>query len=197
MFKLYDREMIHTALFKRVNRKTLTVKRGFTLIELLIVIAVIGILATAVLSAIDPVEQIKKGRDSTRKSDSAEFLNGVERYFTTFEEYPWDADSCTGATCATPSQVALDTMTGSTNPIGELLDKNELKPEFENRSYLDDLFVTEDGDELVHVCYRPESQTFLAQAEDQGTQRDGTTGCDPALPDGSQAANACYVCLPQ
>jgi prepilin-type N-terminal cleavage/methylation domain-containing protein len=38
--------------------------RGFTLVELLIVIAVIGILAIAVLAALDPIEQLKKSRDT-------------------------------------------------------------------------------------------------------------------------------------
>lgn len=178
-------------------RKITAKIRGFTLIELLIVIAVISILTTAFLSALDPIEQIKKGRDATRKSDSAEFLGAIERYFATFYGYPWDADDCTGATCVTPNQAAMDTLVGATNPMGELLDKNELKPEFQNRTYLEDLYVTEDANSLVHVCYRPESKTFLAQAEDQDTRRDGTFGCDPTLPDDSQDANACHVCLPQ
>ena len=34
-------------------------RKGFTLIELLIVISILGILAVAVLSAINPVEQLK------------------------------------------------------------------------------------------------------------------------------------------
>ncbi|PIU02330.1 hypothetical protein COT66_00800, partial [Candidatus Shapirobacteria bacterium CG09_land_8_20_14_0_10_49_15] len=32
-------------------------KKGFTLVEMLIVIAIIGVLAVAVLSAINPIEQ--------------------------------------------------------------------------------------------------------------------------------------------
>src|SRR3989344_261652 len=57
--------------------------QGFTLIELIIVIAILGILAVAVLSAINPLEQIRKANDARRKSNAAEFLNGLERYLAT------------------------------------------------------------------------------------------------------------------
>ena len=63
--------------------------KGFTLIELLIVVVIIGILSVAVLSAINPIEQINKATDQGKKSDAAELLNALERYFTTFQAYPW------------------------------------------------------------------------------------------------------------
>lgn len=47
-------------------------KKGFTLIELLVVIAVLGVLATVVIVAINPFEQLAKGRDSGRLSTTAQ-----------------------------------------------------------------------------------------------------------------------------
>ncbi len=44
-------------------------RKGFTLIELLVVVAILGILMVAVVLAINPVDMMKKGRDSTRLSD--------------------------------------------------------------------------------------------------------------------------------
>ena len=61
---------------------------GFTMIELLVVIAVLGILAAAVLSAINPIEQINKGRDTGHRSDAEQLLSAVDRYFALHELYP-------------------------------------------------------------------------------------------------------------
>ncbi|NIT03538.1 prepilin-type N-terminal cleavage/methylation domain-containing protein, partial [Candidatus Saccharibacteria bacterium] len=53
--------------------------RGFTMIELLIVIAVIGILAIAVLAAINPIEQINRGRDTGSRSDAEQLIGAIDR----------------------------------------------------------------------------------------------------------------------
>ena len=67
-------------------------KKGFTLIELLIVIAVIGILASAVLIGLGPVQ--KRGRDARRVSDLRQTQNALELYNTKYTQYPdatdWD-----------------------------------------------------------------------------------------------------------
>ncbi|MBI2034141.1 MAG: type II secretion system protein [Candidatus Levybacteria bacterium] len=64
---------------KLSNKKSL---QGFTLIELLIVIAVLGVLAAVVLVAINPLEQLARGRDAGRKSTLGQLANAVQAYYT-------------------------------------------------------------------------------------------------------------------
>lgn len=59
--------------------------KGFTLVELLIVIAVLGILAAVVLVAIDPLEQLARGRDAGRKTAIGQLGHALQAYFTARE----------------------------------------------------------------------------------------------------------------
>jgi len=153
-------------------------KKGFTLIELLIVIVILGILAVAILSAINPIEQIRKANDAGKRSDSAELLNAYERYYTTFQAYPW------GATVPTDPVLANADGAG----VAELVTKNEVKPEFANRSNLGSLYVSEGASSLVHVCFVPESETSKAVAA-------FTSDCDGTLGTVGEAGNC--ICLPE
>lgn len=177
--------------------------KGFTLIELLIVIVIIGILAVAVLSAINPIEQINKATDQGKKSDSAELINALERYFTTFQEYPWDrVASGTGPASGT-SVYAGNTgvaqpwigVASGTSDSASLVGTNELKPEFPRRKSLDDLklFVYLPSgsvgaeNQLVRVCFAPVSKNFqlLTQYTADGTYV------------GEGGAGAALTCVPE
>ncbi len=59
---------------------------GFTIIELLIVIAIIGILATLVLTNFQGAQA--KGRDTTRKSDINSVYQKLEEYYNENGSYP-------------------------------------------------------------------------------------------------------------
>lgn len=61
--------------------KKVSGEKGFTLIELLIVIAVLGVLAAVVLVAINPLEQLARGRDAGRKSTLGQLSNSMQAYF--------------------------------------------------------------------------------------------------------------------
>lgn len=61
---------------------------GFTLIELLVVIAVVGVLAGAIISIINPTAQLARARDVQRKTDIKEIKQAVEEYFIIIGSYP-------------------------------------------------------------------------------------------------------------
>lgn len=179
-------------------------RKGFTLIELLIVIAILGILAVSVLSAINPVEQMKKARDTGRKSDAAELLNAHERYFTTFGCYPW-ANSATGcgalalgsAVIAAPATFTAGY--GVANFNGDLITKEELKAQFSSRSTIakSELYVTESAIGQVSICFVPESKSARAGGlgpNQNNTNTGAATGCAGAY---SKTDATCSVCVPQ
>lgn len=67
--------------------------RGFTLVELLVVIAVLGILAAVVLVAIDPLEQVARGRDAGRISTVAQLGRSMQAYNTATQKFPTASSS--------------------------------------------------------------------------------------------------------
>lgn len=87
--------------------------KGFTLIELLIVIAILGILTTAVLVAINPLEQFARGRDSGRKNTVNQLGHAVQAYYTAQNAaYP-----AVGATWMTTLQTSQDIKTIPDNSV--------------------------------------------------------------------------------
>lgn len=62
--------------------------KGFTLVELLIVVAVIGILATVLIVAVNPAKQLQKSRDTTRKSALKTLQSALEQYYADNGTYP-------------------------------------------------------------------------------------------------------------
>ncbi|KKR86839.1 MAG: hypothetical protein UU34_C0009G0007 [Candidatus Curtissbacteria bacterium GW2011_GWA1_41_11] len=66
---------------------------GFTLIELLIVIAILGILAAAVIVAINPGKRAAQARDAKRKQDINAIANALIGNYAIVGYYPW-ANTC-------------------------------------------------------------------------------------------------------
>jgi prepilin-type N-terminal cleavage/methylation domain-containing protein len=70
-------------MLNQLRRKT---EAGFTIIELLIVIAIIGILATLVLTNFQGAQA--KGRDTVRKNDINSVYQKLEEYYNENGNYP-------------------------------------------------------------------------------------------------------------
>lgn len=149
--------------------------KGFTMIELLVVIAVIGVLAVAVLSSINPLEQINKGRDTRVRSDAAELLNAIDRYFATQERFPWNQARTGGtndftAVATIDEDVMYDDQAASDwDWVFNLSDVSEVKDQFSQRVAANNdgmVLAKEDGGamEPVHVCFQPSSNQFRLEA---------------------------------
>lgn len=142
---------------------------GFTMIELLVVISVIGILAVAVLSSINPIEQINKGRDTRTRSDAAQLINAVDRYFAIHESYPWnDSNATNGYTGVGVYEDAFSYEPGGTiGWIQILADTAEVKDGFVNRLVNDDslyMFKEDDSNATLYICFKPTSNAFKQEA---------------------------------
>lgn len=177
----------------KITRLLTLAKRqaGFTMIELLIVISILGILAVAVLSAINPIEQINRGRDTGTRSDSEQFLSAIDRYYASQGYYPWQI----GATDDTPVDtltqiIALDSLVDSTpcNVLDKLSDgnggscagSNELKRSFVTRiidSGYNYLSIYNNGETgaSTYICFVPQSDDFRTKAVERCGDATGTS----------------------
>ena len=168
-----------------------TVRKAFTLIELLIVIAVLGILAVAVLSAINPVEQINRSRDTGKRSDAEQLLSAIDRFYASAGYYPWQSGSTdssdftvlTKVTAEEPVKVAgctlLDMLSSGVEGLEGCVGTEELKNSFNSRiTALDNqnlpkerpLYLYYDStapSASTYVCFVPQSGAFKREADDR------------------------------
>ncbi len=165
--------------------------KGFTMIELLIVIAVLGILAVAVLSAINPIEQINRSRDTGTRSDAEQLIGAIDRYYATNGYYPWQTGATDTDNTGTAWQAVSDSWVAPADDTVVLTElssegRAEIKESFVTRitgSDYNSLFVYNGGDQgdSTYVCFAPQSANFTTEAADR---------CDAALP-GDYPASAC------
>ena len=88
--------------------------KGFTLIELLVVVAIIGILATVVLSSLSSARE--RARDAKRLADVKTIQNALEMYHLDNGRYP--TPSWAGS--HTDSWADLEDILGTTLPVDPL-----------------------------------------------------------------------------
>ncbi|HBB64683.1 MAG: hypothetical protein UR32_C0001G0041 [candidate division WS6 bacterium GW2011_GWE2_33_157] len=81
---------------------------GFSLIEILVVVALIIILTTITIVAINPAKNFRDTRNAQRSADVLQILNAVTQY--TSEEGHTISDLGAIADCATPTPVVTGTV---------------------------------------------------------------------------------------
>ena len=166
--------------------KHISRKQGFTLIELLIVIGILGILAAGLLAAIDPLEQLKRGRDTQKRNVAVEVDNAFLRFYSIQGSMPW-------GTVAYATTLAGAIADGS---IASLTSSGELKSTFTSAvaNYDDQMWVLgEANGESLYVCLRPESKSIRM---DPATIYTNVTQAPPGTGVGCPGITAlCYFCV--
>ena len=182
---------------------------GFTLVELLIVITILGILATAVLSAINPLEQLRKGRDVSRKADAATLLSAQDRFQATFGCYPWYWDDvnklCTSSASVdlttAPVAVTTTSFTTATQANYQLEAKEEIKSQFKTRNSVknSEIYMFEDSTNgQLSVCFTPESKNARESGLGPVVNKENTTDANTDCTGSYVVTDAdCAVCVPQ
>lgn len=196
--------------------------KGFTLVELLIVIGLLGAIALIVISAINPIEQSNRARDTRFKADGGQLISAVDRYFAAKSEFPWMTSGVSG-TYTTDS--AFGFMTASSEDVGicgancntdgTLLTSDELKTEFRNRDFIKKgatgtadqkimIGKATGASSSVYACFIPLAKSTREKAvADQKVYtintstgaRTQTSSCDATT--ANWVTNLCYVCIPE
>ena len=103
-------------------QKHLKNQKGFTLIELLVVIGILGVLATALVTTIDPFEQLRKAQDANVKNALVEYVNANLRYYTTHNNLPWGVTAASGNVCPGDATAGFTLVGTDNNLSNEVVD---------------------------------------------------------------------------
>ncbi len=137
-------------------------QKGFTLVEILVVIVLLAIIAVAVIATINPLEQLRRAKDSAREQNAETLLSAINRYQAVREENPEILDSTDSISCEEIVQEAPVYDAGSL--------ESELSSWFLKHITQTDseVYVGFSDSGKVKVCYQVESSANKAKISDGG-----------------------------
>lgn len=91
------------------NSRFSVLRLGFTLIELLLVIGIIAILASIVIIAVNPQNQLSSAKQAKRNNESAAIQNSINQYYLDNGGFP--GDKTWGTTKATSTDICAPGVT--------------------------------------------------------------------------------------
>lgn len=182
-------------------------KLGFTLIEIIIVVAIIGILAIGLITALNPVEQINRATDTTTLSLAREFLSSTNQYQTN-QQF---SAACPDLACATyldslnsTSPVLMSTLT-NVNVALRNQGTTQASDNFINHGQAGSVSVsltsvTYGKDAQFILCWQPKSNAIKSDATTNNANSTiynnmGVVQTAAACP--ADNSNTCYRCLRQ
>lgn len=182
-------------------------KKGFTLVELLVVIAILGIIAVGLIVAIDPIEQVNRATDSSRRSLATDVMNSFNRFYAT-KNY---SAACPDSTCATflnslstTGAVGVDTLTTvntNLNTAGEVKSTTTYTGHQQAANVVASLAnVTNPAAATIVLCWQPvskgqKSNANIADPNSTVFNNLGVLQTAAACP--ATTANTCYQCVKQ
>ncbi len=141
---------------KRFAKNVINRIRGFTLIELLVVIAILGILAAAVLVAINPGKRMAQARDAQRKNDIAAIANALVGYYTLTGEYPTFETTCDTSRGKAAGAATTDCSTATTDTNWGTCNSSAICTQLVNRqAFLKQLPIDPINNQIYYYQYEP------------------------------------------
>lgn len=182
-------------------------KKGFTLVELLIVIAILGIIAVGLIVAIDPIEQVNRATDSSRRSLATDLMNAFNRHYASKNF----SAACPDATCAnfldslsdtTPVAVStLTTVNTNLQTVGETKTATSYTSHQQSPNVVVSLANTTPASAAsIVVCWQPLSKGQKSNAnvaDPNSTVYNNVGVLQTAAQCPATTTNTCFQCVRQ
>ncbi len=154
-------------------------RKGFTLLEILVVVGILSVVAIGLLAALDPLEQLRKGRDASRRNLATALIQAINRYNLAYGSWPYTLPE---------KEKWTNEATQPTGFFNRLEEAREQKTGFGEENYATVMYIATDASGNPRVCFLPEAEVNRQSTLMKYDDTFGTISCtgDPRI---------CYLCI--